>query len=159
MKLFTRHHGLKGPTDKGYELAPQQFVDDRPLGRRTQTFCSGHGLSARFRTPPLYTLQYELIDHLLFAGAQSGRLPCALGRLQQTDLGRHFEGREGRLLVAFQRALDLLQYDPFKLADRPLSRALAQDHGGGERALDDGLEVPAIPRAPARVSRFPRLEA
>src|SRR5262245_31200944 len=38
-------------------------------------------------------------------------------------------------------ALDLLQHDPFKLADRPLSRALAQDHGGGERALDDGLEV------------------
>src|SRR6516225_1504853 len=37
MKLFTRHHGLKCPADKGYELAPQQFVDDRPLGRRTQT--------------------------------------------------------------------------------------------------------------------------
>jgi hypothetical protein len=35
MKLFTRHHGLKGPADKGYELAPQQFVDDCPLGRRT----------------------------------------------------------------------------------------------------------------------------
>src|SRR5262249_60885302 len=62
-------------------------------------------------------------------------------------------------LVAFQRALDLLQYDPFKLADRSLSRALAQDHGGGERALDDGLEVAAIPRAPPRVSRFARLEA
>jgi len=36
MKLFTRHHGLKGPTNKGYELAPQQFVGDRTTDRRTQ---------------------------------------------------------------------------------------------------------------------------
>src|SRR5919201_700694 len=39
------------------------------------------------------------------------------------------------------------------------SRALTQDHGGGEGALDDGLEVSAIPRTPPRVARFARLEA
>src|SRR5262249_18559388 len=75
------------------------------------------------------------------------------------DLGRHFEGRERRLLVAFQRALDLLQHDPLELADRPLSRAFAHDHGGGEGALDDGLQVAAVPRTSVRVSRFARLEA
>jgi hypothetical protein len=53
----------------------------------------------------------------------------------------------------------LLQHDTLELADRPLSRALTQDHGGGEGALDDGLEVSAIPRTPPRVARFARLEA
>src|SRR5262249_41419358 len=35
----------------------------------------------------------------------------------------------------------------------------AQDHRGGEGALDDGLEVSAIPRTPPRVSRLASLKA
>src|SRR5258708_7055100 len=40
MKLFTRRDDLKRPADKGYEIAAQQFVDDRPLGCGTQAWCS-----------------------------------------------------------------------------------------------------------------------
>src|SRR5262249_62214402 len=43
MKLFTRHHRLKRPADKGYELAPQQFVSDCTTDRRTQGSYFGHG--------------------------------------------------------------------------------------------------------------------
>src|SRR6516165_11253371 len=50
MKLFTRHHGLKGPTNKGYKIVPHEFVSDASLDFETQVFDSGHGLPARFRT-------------------------------------------------------------------------------------------------------------
>jgi hypothetical protein len=36
MKLFARHHGLKRPADKAYELPPQQFVGDCTTDRRFQ---------------------------------------------------------------------------------------------------------------------------
>src|SRR5262245_7422774 len=136
----SKNHGSQcGPSVPGSRLEADHPEKGVLFACRFTLSTLGMGLSARFRTPPLCTLQYELIDHFLLASAQSGRLRRGFGPFQQPDLRRHLEGRERRLLVALQSTLDLLQHDPLELADRPLSSAFAQNYRGGEGALDDGL--------------------